>query len=40
MDKYIVNGGEIKFEMSNKPNLKRGVEVTDAPSSMTKVCHN
>ncbi len=36
----IVNGGEIKFEMSNKPNLKRGVEVTDAPSSMTKVCHN
>ena len=33
----IVNGGEIKFEMSNKPNLKRGVEVTDAPTSLTKV---
>ena len=36
----IVNGGELKFDMSNKPNLKRGVEVTDAPSSMTKVGHN
>ena len=34
----IVNGGELKFEMSGKPNVKRGVEVTDAPSSMTKVC--
>ena len=36
----IVNGGEIKFEMSNKPNLKRGVEVTDAPTSLTKVQKN
>lgn len=36
----IVNGGELKFDMSNKPNLKRGVEITDAPSSMTKVGHN
>lgn len=36
----IVNGGEIKFEMSNKPNLKRGVEVTDAPTSLSKVQKN
>ena len=36
----IVNGGELKFEMSSKPNTKRGVEVTDVPNSMTKVCKN
>ena len=33
----IRNGGGIRFNMSDKPNQKRGVEPNDAPSSMTQI---
>lgn len=33
----IRNGGDIRFIMSDKPNQKRGVEPSDAPSSMTQI---
>lgn len=33
----IKNGGGIRFNMSDKPNQKRGVEPKDAPSSMTQI---
>ncbi len=33
----ITAGGELKFNMADKPNLKRGVETGDAPSSMTQI---
>lgn len=32
----IVNGGVLKFEMSNKPNLQRGTGIEDRPFSLTK----
>ncbi|TKC03678.1 GH92 family glycosyl hydrolase [Pedobacter frigoris] len=32
----IVNGGILKFEMSNKPNLQRGTGIEDRPFSLTK----
>lgn len=33
----ITAGGELKFNMADKPNVKRGVETGDAPSSMTQI---
>ncbi len=33
----IRSGGGIRFNMSDKPNQKRGVEPSDAPSSMTQI---
>ena len=33
----ITAGGEIQFNMADKPNIKRGVETGDAPSSMTQI---
>jgi predicted alpha-1,2-mannosidase len=33
----IRNGGDIRFIMSDKPNQKRGVDPSDAPSSMTQI---
>ena len=33
----LTSGGELKFEMTDKPNLKRGVEIEDAPKSMTEI---
>lgn len=33
----ITKGGELKLDMSPTPNYKRGVEVEDAPSSLTKI---
>ncbi|TDQ08813.1 GH92 family glycosyl hydrolase [Pedobacter metabolipauper] len=32
----LTNGGTLKFEMSNKPNLKRGITDEDKPFSLTK----
>jgi len=31
----IMNGGVLKFEMSNAPNTERGIQATDAPFSLT-----
>ena len=33
----IRDGGGIRFNMSDKPNQKRGVDPNDAPSSMTQI---
>ena len=33
----IRDGGSIRFNMSDKPNQKRGVDPNDAPSSMTQI---
>lgn len=33
----IINGGTLRFNMSDKPNIKRGINAEDAPASLTKI---